>query len=275
MAEDCYAMVRGSGIRLTHLDSRGALDETEIRTASSKSVIKVTINEVTESGGNELLRTDDDEPRIHFITNDVTVRYDVDIDFLRCDPSILNLMTSVPLALNAQGDIVGFDQTTRLKAKSFALEVWSKILGFTCAEDARLAGFGEMNFGEESFGDDGKTMLRFGKPYGYTVFPWLKGGTISGFAFTNGLVSFNVKGARTQRGPKWGVGPYDLEGPHMRLLQPVSRNTAWRTFISTGPPPEGDASVSTFEDIIYGGDVNGSTPDIFDANTGPWTLGKN
>ena len=272
MDTTCYAMVRGSGIRLTDLDSTGRFSAEEIRYATSKSVVSIQINEVTESGGNELIRNDEDEPRLHFVTNDTMVRFDADINFLRCDPEILQLITGVQLAYNASGDIVGFDATTRLPAKSFALEVWSRLTGVACIADAVAEGFGQFNFGEGSFGEDEPALT--GRPYGYTLFPFLKGGTVGGFVFSNGLVSFNVKGARTQRGSKWGVGPYDLEGPFMRLLEPGSRNTAWRSFVTTAQPPQAFPGVGTFEDIIYGGDVFGSSPDILNGNPdgGPWIV---
>ena len=263
MTTTCYAMVRGSGIRLTDLDTRGRFDDLAIRTASSKSVVSIQINEITESGGNELLRNDEDEPRLHFVTNETTIRYDTDINFLRCDPEILQMITGVPIAFNASGDVVGFDATTRLKAKSFALEVWSKLNGVACVADAVIEGFGESNFGEDDFGG---SLALTGKPYGYTLFPFLKGGTIGGFTFANGLVSFSIKGARTQRGSKWGVGPYDLEGPYKRLLTPVSRNTMWRSFITTARPPDQYAGITEFEDIIYGGNAAYSSPDILNGN---------
>ncbi|MBC7630312.1 hypothetical protein [Aeromicrobium sp.] len=271
MTATCYAMVRGSGIRLTDLTSAGRYDAASIRYATSKSVVSIKINEVVEGGSNELIRNDDDEARLHFVTADQVIRYDADIDFLRCDPEILQLMTGVPLARNAAGDIVGFDATTRLKAKSFALEVWSKLSGFACVADAVAAGFGESNFGETDFGGTGAS---YGRPYGYTLFPFFKGGTVSGFSFSNGLVSFNVKGARTQRGSKWSVGPYDLEGSYKRLLKPVSRNTAWRTLITTSSPPVERPGVSTFEDVIYGGDATYSSPDILsgDPADGLWIV---
>jgi hypothetical protein len=243
-----YAMVRGSRIRLTDLDVRGAYDDLNVRYAVSKSVARIAISEVTESGSNSLVRNDEEEPRLHFVDSDVTVRYDVDIDFIRCDPSILNLVTGVPVVYNASGDIVGFDSTTRLPAKAFALEVWSKIAG-----SASCSG---------------------GQQHGYTLFPFLKGGVLKGFEFANGLVSFKVKGARVSRPSKWGVGPHDLEGPYKRLLEPVTRKTLWRSLVLAGSLPAVGSGVSVFEDVIYGGDVDGSTPDIFDGNTGPWTVGK-
>lgn len=269
MGTSCYAMVRGSGIRLTDLDRTGRYDDLNIRYATSKSVVSIQINEVTDGGGNELIRNDEDEPRLHFVTNESMVRYDADINFLRCDPQILQLMTGVPIAYNASGDIVGFDRTTRLPAKAFAMEVWSKLTGFPCVADAIAAGFGEASFGEADFGDGLEILNR--KPYGYTLFPFLKGGTIGGFTFANGLVSFNVKGVRTQRGSKWGYGPYDLEGQYKRLLKPVSRNTAWKTFVTSCPPPDEWPGVDTFTDIIDGN----VGPDILDGNVGPYVVSGN
>lgn len=268
----CYALVRGSGIRLTDLDSRGRYNDSAIKYASSRGVASIVINELVEPGGHELARNDNDEPRLHFVRNDITIRYEADINFLRCDPSILSLMTGVPMVANANGDVVGFDAGTRLKAKSFGLEVWSKLNGVACVADAVANGFGEVNFDTELFG--GNLWLK-AKPYGYTLFPFLRGGTVSGFAFANGLVSFNVKGARSQRGSKWGVGPYNLEGPNMRLLKPVSRNTAWRSFITTCPPPQDDlAGTFTFEDAIHGGNASYTSPDILsgDPASGPWIV---
>ncbi len=270
MGTECYAMVRGSGIRVTDLDARGSYDDEAVRYGTSNSVVRITINEVTEQGGNDLVRNQDEEPRLHFVTNEQTVRYETDIEFLRCDPSLLNILTKVPLAFNAQGDIVGFDATTRLPVKSFGLEVWSKLIGYKCVADVMTAGFGEMNFGEDAFGDG--SVLPTGKPYGYTLFPWLRGGTIGGFAFANGLVSFNIRGARTTRGSKWGYGPYDLEGPYMRLLKPVSRNTMWKTLVSTGAPPYQEDGVIEYEDVIHGGNASASSADILDGNTGPWIV---
>lgn len=283
MTDRCYAMVRGSGIRVTDLDPTGAVGDALVSYGASKAVTSVVINEVTETGNNELLRNDEDEPRLHFVTSDQTIRYDADINFMRCDPSLLSIMTGVPVVTNASGDVVGFEADTRVPAKAFALEVWSKIIGYSCIADVVSDGFGLSPFGEVAFGDtglvagggtydfgDGSPTLS-GKPYGYTLFPFFKGGTVSGFSFEGGLVSFSVNGARTQRGSKWGVGPHDMEGPYQRLLTPVSRNTAWRTFLTTCPPPDQINGVVSFADIIDGNVLT----DTLDGNTEPWIVSGN
>jgi hypothetical protein len=245
-------MVRGSGLRATGLTAKGEVPEV-VQYVTSKSVSVIRINEVVESGSNEVLRTEDaNEPRIKLTRPDQTIRYTADIDFLRTDPGILSLMTNVPQVTNAQGEIVGFDATTRLPAAAFALEVWSKIIGQPCDPEGN-------------------------RMWGYTLLPFLKGGIISGFVFQNGLVSFRLKGAQTRRGSKWGPGPYDLEGLHQRLLQPVSRNTAWRSFPTSAQPPTQQQGIQVLaDDVIEGGSASSTTADTLDNEfaviTEPWIV---
>lgn len=268
MTTKCYAMVRGSAIRVTGLGRQGQLLD-PIPYSISKSVAKVTINEVSESASNEMLKTDEDEPRLHFVRNGQTIRYTVDVDFLRVDPGVLSLIAGVPVALSAgvlgfgeggfgegpfgggtlTGHVVGFDADTRRPPASFALEVWSKLTGQVCAD---------------------------GTPqYGYTLFPFLKGGRLSGFQFHNGLVSFNLRAAQTRRVPRWGVGPYDLEGTHERLLSVVSRNSSFQNFITPAAPPAETCGIQETTDVIEGGNAASTTEDIIDGEyvvTSPWII---
>lgn len=255
MTTECYAMVRGSAIRVTGLTACGGFPDV-IQSVVAKCVSRVQIDEVVESGGNELLRTDDDDPRIHFARSAETIRYLAGIRFLRVDPELLSLMTGVKVVRTygtpvpgygfgegpfgessfggtegdaGDGNIVGFDMTTRLPAKAFGLEVWTRLTDQSCAGGQRK--------------------------YGYTLFPFLKGGYLTGFTFANGLVSFEVVGAQTRRNGQWGYGPYDLEGPGLRLVEPVSGNLMWRNFITTAPPPEQTDGIVEFVDVIDNGDA--------------------
>lgn len=237
MTTQCYAMVRGSGIRVTELGSRGQLGDAAIRYAASKSVANVRISEIVEPGTNEVIRNNDEERRLYFPKKDVTIKFGADIKFLRCDPGILSLVSGVPTVTNASGDIVGFDARTKLKATSFALEVWSKLAAVNCVG---------------------------GMKYGYTVFPFLKGGYLEGFTFSQGLVSFSLIGAETVRSPRWGYGPHDLGGVGQRLLTPVSRNTAWRQFITTAAPPVQTDGIVSFTDLVDGGSASFTAADIVD-----------
>jgi hypothetical protein len=241
-------MVRGSSLRITELKANGGLED-EIRYGVSKSVTKVTINEVTDPGNRELVRNDEDEPRLHLWQADQMIQYKSDIEFIRCDPGVLSLVAGVPLALNYNGDVAGFDANTHLPAKAFALEVWSRLVGRNCEPGER--------------------------EYGYTVLPYLKGGVLSGFKFDQGLVSFSLRRAQTKRSNKWNVGPYDLTGPYERLLTPLGTNLMFRQFITTAAPPEQTDGIQSFADVIDGGTAAVTTDDILDGEfvvTSPYSV---
>ncbi len=261
MSTKCYSMIRGSALRATGLKSCGSIPD-PITYGVSKSVTRVTINEVTDFGNNELIRNDEDDPRLHFVNPAEMIRFTVDIDFIRCDPGILNLVSGVPVVENALGDIVGFDSNTRVPAKSFALEVWSRLAGNVLNQSGE--GFGEADFGEDPFGGEESPGDVCAREYGYTLFPFLKGGQLGGFQFAQGLVSFSLRNAKTRRSSKWGKGPYDLTGAHERLLTPVSGNLMWRNFITTAAPPAQTDGVEEFTDVIEGGNASSTSSDILD-----------
>lgn len=237
MSTQCYSMVRGSAIRVTGLKPCSSIPD-PIVFGVSKSVTRVAINEQSEGGTNELQRNEEDEPRLHLVTPAEMIRFTADIEFIRCDPGVLSLVSGVPVVENAVGDIVGFDSDTRLPAKAFALEVWARLAAEACAPGERR--------------------------YGYTLFPFLKGGFVSGFQFSDGLVSFSLRNAKTRRASKWGKGPYDLTGEFERLYTPVSGNLMFRSFITTAPPPTQTDGVQEFTDVIEGGTASSTSSDILD-----------
>jgi hypothetical protein len=154
---------------------------------------------------------------------------------------------------------------------SFGLEVWSKLTGAACSSSSVVSGFDEMGYGDGPFGG-----AETQRKYGYTVFPHLRGGHLTGFQFDNGLVSFNIRGAQTRRAPQWNVGPYDLRGPWERLLQPVSRNTLFRQTLTIATPPTEVCGIQETTDTIDGGTASVTTSDVIDggtaASTTPWII---
>lgn len=274
-------MVRGSAIRMTRLDRKGAVPS-PVEYAVSKSVTKVTINEVTVANSNEVLSTPEEERRIRLPRPTQTIRHTVDIEFLRVDPRLFSLISGVKILYRGgdpagsgfdiggfdlhpfdevevvyvptegstydPNEVVGFDADTRIPVASFALEVWSKL--DQAASRVPVPGFGEGSFGEMAFGSLSNCESR---RWGYTLFPRLMGGYISGFQFANKTVSFTLKGAQTRRAPRWGVGPHDIEGPYQRLIEPVSRNTSWRTLITSGAPPTQIDGTQKFIDALDNG----------------------
>lgn len=309
-------MVRGSALRVTGLGPRGEIPDT-IQYATSKSVAKVTINEMTDAGQTERLTTPEDEPRLLFTRPEKTIRYLVDIDFLRVDPGVLSLVTGVPLAYahNAGFDEVpfdispfdtittqevrGFDAATRRPAKAFGLEVWTRLAGgVACPPGTSPVEFGEGGFGEGimggggsaggstfgggSFGGgvfgggSGSDLVDNARRWGYTVFPYLRGGYLSGFEFRNGLVSFNLRRAQTRRMPRWGVGPHDLEGAHRRLVASVAKDVSFRSFVTMAQPPVEQCGIIETTDVIDGGSASMTTSDVIDGgsagNTSAWIV---
>lgn len=252
MATKCYAQVRGAALRVTGLDDCGTVPN-PISYAVSRSVASVVIDEVVEDSSRELVRSEEGEGRLLLARPAELIRYTADIRFLKVDPGLLSLVAGVEVVhgypnsygfgygpfgeggFGGHGDVVGFDAKTRLPAKAFALEVWSRLTDQSCVDGQRQ--------------------------YGYTLFPYLMGGVLTGFVFENGVVSFTIRGAQTRRGAGWGIGPYDVFGPWQRLDQSVSASTHWRNIAVPYPPPPEQAGVQTFYDEIDNGTATDPHPD--------------
>lgn len=225
MSTKCYAQVRGSVIRATRLDSCGVPDPGASAVAVSKRISTVTIDEVTDDGTNIRERNFGDELCVVDDAFTQIIGYTGDIALCGVDPGLIGLFTGQPVVQNAAGDIVGFDATTEIDLDSFgfALEVWSRIAGAAC----NPSGFRE---------------------WGYTVFPFFKGGRIGGFSFENGPVSFTISGAQTRDGNGWGSGPFDVDRDEtdapIPLFTPLGANTHYRNTLVTLDPPA--ASCGTF-----------------------------
>lgn len=270
MGSECYAMTRGRVIRVTRLSDRGRFGS-PTQFTTSKTVATVRVNEVTEAGSSGVLTSEHEERRLRLIRPDQMIRHSVDIDFLRTEPTTFNMIAGVPIVRTGDGfgeiafgedpmgDGVGnggggFDLDTRTKPTAFALEVWTKLAGQVC--------------------EDGSPK------WGYTLFPYLRGGRITGFTFHNGLVNFSLVGAQSRRGSRWSVGPYDLEGDFKRLVNPVSRNTSFRTTVVTGQPPTQQDGLQEIWDAADNGTAANPHPfpddplilDGEQANTSVWII---
>lgn len=254
---ETYTMVRGSAIRMTALEPCGSVPDDVIRYAVSKCVTKVGVGDIIEAANNEVVRDSGDDPALHFVTPPETLGYNVDIEFLKVNPAILALVTGIDPVMDLEDRIIGFDTKMRVKTPAFALEVWSKLIGEACltiTDGAGEGGFGEGAFGEMPFGDFEATGTFTQPRWGYTLFPFLKGGYIPGYEIANGLVSFKVVGAQTRWGTSWGRGPYDLtEEEFTRLPTPVSGNVAWRNLILRSAPPTETEGVAEAIDVVDNG----------------------
>lgn len=215
-----YSQVRGRVIRVTRLDGCGNPDPGASAVVVSKRISTVSISEETEDGTDVRERNFGDELTIVDDANTAIVGYGAEISLLGVDPELIHLLTGQPVVLNAAGDIVGFDATTSIDLDSFgfALEIWSRIAGTACDASGN-------------------------RPWGYTVFPFLKGGRIGGFTFENGAVNFTISGAQTKDGNGWGVGPFDVDRGVGPAFAPAPLHTAlptdahFRNILVTLDPP--------------------------------------
>jgi hypothetical protein len=214
----CYAQVRGSVIRVTKLDSCGVPDPGASAVVVSKRVSSVTIDEVTDDGTNIRERNFADELCVVDDAYTTIIGYTVDTAFCGVDPGLINLMTSAPTVADAAGNIVGFDAKTGIELDNYAyaLEVWSKIANSACDPSGH-------------------------RLWGYTVFPFLKGGRLGGFSFENGAVQFSASGAQTRDGNAWGTGPFDVTrngaGAPAPLASALATNTHYRNILVNLDPP--------------------------------------
>ncbi len=115
--------------------------------------------------------------------------FGLEITFARVDPELIAILTGQETVLDADGNVVGFtvDTAVDVSASGFALEVWSGAPSSdACADDEA----------------DGQ--------FGYSLFPFVTGGTLGDFSIENDAVSFSVSGANTKDGNAWGKGPYNV-----------------------------------------------------------------
>lgn len=214
----CFAQVRGSVIRVTRLDACGNPDPGASAVVVSKRISTVTIDEVSDDGTNIRERNFADELCVVDDAFSQVLGYTAEIALCGVDPGLVSLLTGNPVVLNAAGEIVGFDANTGIDLDSFgfSLEVWSRLAGSACDTSGN-------------------------RQWGYTVFPYLKGGRLGGFSFENGPVQFTISNAQTRDGNGWGVGPFDVDRDDTNapspLNTPLGENTHYRNIVVTLDPP--------------------------------------
>jgi hypothetical protein len=261
MSTEQYAMVRGRVIRVTKLSAVGGVLDEPGQYVVSNCITKVGINEIVDAGSNDVIRDSNEDPMLHFVKETEILGHTADINFLKVDPGVLELVSGNPPVYDWTDPeaTIGFDQMLRTRANTaFALEVWSKIANRGCGGDE---GFGEAPFGESFFGGGDITQR-----WGYTIFPFLKGGYLGGFEFANSTVTFQLKGAQSRWGTRWGIGPFDLiDG--LRQPSAIRPRTSWRNFIYLGTPPQPTIGIQNFTDVIDGGTASLTTSDILDGGS--------
>lgn len=214
-----FNQVRGRIIRVTRLDACGAPLPGESAVVMSKGISSISVEEVSEEGnsirdrnfGGELHVVDDAQADL--------IGFNLDINLSGVNPDLITLLTGQPVVKNAAGDTVGFDVDGDIDVDGFgfALEVWTRIAGQACAPGGH-------------------------RKWGYTLFPFIKGGRLGGFTFEDAAVQFTVTGAQTKVGNSWGVGPFDVDrgvnGDPSPLFTPIAPTRHYRNIYVTLDPPQ-------------------------------------
>lgn len=223
MPTKCYAQVRGSVIRATRVDACGVPLPGTSSVVVSKRISTISIDEQTDDGTNIRDRNFGDELCVVDDAYTSTIGYTADITLCGVDPDMISIFTGQPVVKDAAGDTIGFDAQTGLNLgdTAFALEVWSRIAGGACAANGY-------------------------RQWGYTVFPFLKGGRLGAFSFENAAVQFQIQGAQTRDGNGWGAGPFNVtRGAGVKEVQTVT---------ITGTPTGGTYT------LTFGGQTTAAIP---------------
>jgi hypothetical protein len=221
MVAECHSVVRAPALRVTRLDACGIPVETACTSATSEGFVEIALTKVFQERQDALQLTANGKICVDVPLSPELRWYDVNVQFCRLDPELLNIMTADPLVLNDAADPVAIGWDTEVGSvdlSNFALEFWVGTEDEAC--------------------DDGEVV------YGYGLLPWLRQGYITDVTIGNAVATWTVN-AITRANSQWGVGPYNvlvnetglnagLPGP---MLTPVGPLVHKRFFWTVLPPP--------------------------------------
>lgn len=173
-----------------------------------------------ENGDGDFCSTITTAPKLKWLNLTLTFN-DVNpgvIPFLTGDSVILDDTSPTPQKVGYGRDYGAADLS------NFALEGWTRIAATCDIPDACP--------------DDGSDL------YGYTLYPWVKEGTMGDVTYQNDLASFVVEAIAVRNSP-WGVGPYNVIksnaaatlGVPLPLLSAIPATRFKEVILTTMPPP--------------------------------------
>lgn len=236
-----FAMIRGRVIRVTRLLPTGELHPSGDHVVT-RTVARVGVVEKTYSHADGIETNSRDRVVLVPHEYEEIVGYTVDLSLLEADPDVLNIVSGNAAVEDENLDVVGFAADSHVYPPTFALEVWSR-LASPC-ENGRL--------------------------WGYTLFPRLSGGRLSGLEVSGEVSRFEIVGASCLRAPVWepcdprgfgfdgfgempfgddvnytcgglgfGLGPFSVspfDAPDSPLSQVITHNRFWMTQTVQGVP---------------------------------------
>lgn len=224
MTAQCFSSVRGRVLRITKLDSNGAVVLGANSQVVSDGFIKVDYApnlregqeiEVVNAAGS-LCVSDTTKPQLK--------GYNLKLDLCSIDPSALGLLTGNQVITDTSAKDVGFRVAQAIGSADFAIEVWTDIPAGTTAT----------------------------KSYGYFLLPWVTQGVLDAFSIENNALTLSLN-AKTAKGGGWGTGPTSYKpingtaGAAAALSTPIGATDHLHVQVTTIAPPTaacGTASVS-------------------------------
>ena len=222
MATTCWSSVRGKVMRATKVDECGAVVAGPKGTLTTKGFVQVSysleVDEGTEisipDANGDLCISEPGTPTIKWVN--------VEIQFCRVDPDLVNMITGFPVVTDPTGGGVGFRIRDTIQANAgTGLEVWSDVSGTggICAAGGQ-------------------------RLYGYFLLPWVNKGIISGdILIQNGEATFTLSG-KGVKGSGWDTGPYLVDtvdipvaGTPAKLATAIGPNDLMDLHVTSVPPP--------------------------------------
>jgi hypothetical protein len=234
-----FSLVRGRKMRATKVSACGdpVLGATSVVVTSG--FVSATFSPNVETGETITVTNANGDRCVNDVPDAKFTHYGVSISFCGVNPELLNLMTGQKVVFDGDGNPVGFRQSSRVKnVAAFALEVFT---------------------GNEKFG--------------YSLAPFIKGGTIGDIAFQNGAVDFTLANATTRDGTGWGAGPYNVvlddEGSESPLLEVLDPYDHLHLQITEMAPPEEDDDSAFALGVAATGATAGVPATLTPANSYP------
>jgi hypothetical protein len=207
MATKILKSIKGKTVRLTRLDSCGAVVEGSCTTVVADCFVSVTLSGEFEAGDEYIQKNAWGELCINDKDPDILKRVNVSINFAEINPDALDILTAANPVVSG-GTTIGSTWSAEPNESAFALEVWTKRTGVDCS------------------GPDPE--------YGYFVVPFVRNGKIDGdLAIENGVLTMTVMGEGFPAPASWGTSPY-LPNP---FLQPFPAGDLFGMVVTTVQPP--------------------------------------
>lgn len=183
MATKILKSIKGKTVRLTRLDSCGAVIEGSCTTLVADCFVSVTLSGEYEAGDEFVQKNAWGDLCINDKDPDILKRVNVAIQFAEINPDTLDIIAEAN-PVSSGGDVIGASFGTDPNTSAFALEVWTKRTGVDCTTPGT-------------------------QEWGYFLVPFVKNGKIDGdITIENGALTMSVMGEAFPASAAWGSGPY-------------------------------------------------------------------